>query len=80
MTRHWHAPPDLRNSDTFATSVMKPSFSTVLIASISSLGKITVLFMTTALQASLLASCSVTGIKLNKLSKVLSDLFTKASG
>ena len=62
MTRHWQAPPDLRNSDTSAISTCKPRFWTVLTASISLFGNITVLSITTALQASLFASCSDTGI------------------
>ena len=66
ITRHWHAPPDLRNYETYAATALSTSSQTFYITSISSEGKMTVSLITTALHANLFASSSETGIKLKR--------------
>ena len=80
MTRHWHAPPDFKNSETFATLEVNPRSSTTFMASMFSDGKITVSSITTALQASSLASLSDTGISSNNSENEVKDLSLKAFG
>ena len=59
---------------------MHPKSATVSIMSISSDGKITDSFITKLLQASLFASLSPTGIKLNKSANSLKEESSNASG